>query len=87
MYLNNSDSDESKVRKINANLDELRILESRLTKGLIELPTSGSSTPTSATWGSIGGALSDQKDLMSELESKVPVIDAISKSVLDNLLS
>lgn len=83
-YLNNSDDDETKVRKINANLDELRIFESRLTKGLIELPTKGGGSSSSVNWGNIEGEMYNQADLAEKLNTidaniakKVPISDSI----------
>lgn len=90
-YLNNSDSDEAKVKKINANLDELRIFESRLTKGLIELPTK-TSTSSSVEWGNIEGGMYNQSDLAeklneidSDIAKKVPILDSIPSNTIKNL--
>lgn len=83
-YLNNSDSDETKVRKINANLDELRIFKSRLTKGLIELPTKSDGSFSFVNWGDIEGEMYNQSDLAAKLNTidanvakKVPISDSI----------
>jgi hypothetical protein len=91
-YLNDSDSDETKVRKINANLDELRIFESRLTKGLIKLPTDGGGSSSSVNWGNIEGEIYNQSDLAEKLNTidveiakKVSISDSIPSNTIKNL--
>lgn len=90
-YLNNSDSDEAKVQKINSNLNEIKMFESRLTKGLIELPTK-TSTSSSVEWGNIEGGMYNQSDLAeklneidSDIAKKVPILDSIPSNTITNL--
>ena len=91
-YLNNSDSDEAKVQKINSNLNEIKMFEARLTKGLIELPSTSSGGSTSeAVWGSITGDINEQSGwaslvyLQTQLATRVLKTNIIPDSDINAL--
>lgn len=92
-YLNNSDSDEAKVQKINSNLNEIKMFEARLTKGLIELPNnnSGGGSTSEGVWGSITGDINDQSDwadlvyLQTQLATRVLKTNTIPDSNINAL--
>lgn len=88
LFLNDSDSDILQIQKINSNFDSISLFESRLTKGLIDLPqVESGDTPvaSSVAWGKITGDLPDQVDLDEQLALRLETSNVLTTAQINNI--